>query len=444
MTIPETRYALARDGVCLAHQVIGDADIDLLWLDGLRGNLEVMWEQRDYASFFTKLSRTFRVIRFDMRGTGLSDRGIPPPSLEAHMDDALTVLEAVGSQRTIICGHNWGSSVAALFASTFPRRTRGLVLIAASARNRWAPDYPWGFSDDEWEASLRLIRTTWGTEAYAAYETAAAAASMIDDRDFIRLAAKAHRHWVGPTGALALNQYFYDSDVREVLRSIRVPSLVVAKEWERPEEDEYVASLIPGARLVRLPGADWLAWLDEQDAMVACIASAAATPVGEGQYDRVLATFMFTDIVASTARSSELGDHAWGGLVEAHHGIVRHLLAKHRGVEVDTAGDGFFATFDGPARAIRCAQEIERDIRQLGLEVRAGVHTGECETIDGKVGGISVVIGSRIGALAGASEVLVSQTVKDLVAGSGLTFESAGEHELKGVPNPWRLYRVLP
>ena len=443
MEIPETKYAKTVDGVNIAYAVIGEGPIDLVWLDGARGNLEVMWEQPLVSGFFTKLAAQCRVIRLDLRGTGLSDRGERPPNLETQMEDARSVLDVVGSHRTAIVGHGWGCSAAGMFASTFPERTTALVLISASARNRWAPDYPWGFSEEVFARSSRMVESGWGTEAYAAMELSFSATSMLGDLDYVRWVAKVQRHWVGPNAAAALEQQFWESDVREVLRSVQVPVLVVAREWEGPEEDEYVVGLIPDARLVRLPGQDWMIWVGDQDPVVAAIHDFLRADRPIRASDNVLATVLFTDIVGSTQRAAAMGDAAWRTLVEQHHGVVRALLDRFRGQEVDTAGDGFFAAFDGPARAIRCAMAIVDSVRPLGIEVKAGVHTGECEVIDGKVGGLSVAIGARVAAFAAPSELLVSQTVKDLVAGSGFTFEDAGEHELKGVPDRWRLYRVV-
>ncbi len=443
MEIPETRYAKTVDGVHIAYQVLGDGPVDCLWLDGARGNLEVMWEQPLVADFFTKLATRCRVIRLDMRGTGLSDRGERPPNLETQMEDARTVLDVAGSQRTAIVGHGWGCAAAGLFASTFPRRTTALILASGQARNRWAPDYPWGFTEEVWTHSLQMIESGWGTEGYAAMVLSLSAPSLLGDREYIRWEAKMQRHWVGPTAATVLEQQFWDSDVHDVLRSLQVPTLVLAREWEGPEEDDYVAGLIPNARLVRLPGQDWMMWVGDQDAVVTAIHGFLEAEPPRRESDTVLATVLFTDIVGSTQKAAELGDRAWRELLERHHSVVRAVLARFRGNEVDTAGDGFLATFDGPARAIRCAQEIRSALIPLGLEVRVGLHTGECETIDGKVGGIAVHIGARIGALAGPSDVLVSSTVKDITAGSGLVFEDAGEHELKGVPDRWHLYRVV-
>ena len=266
---------------------------------------------------------------------------------------------------------------------------------------------------------------------------------MLGDREYIRWVAKVQRHWVGPRAAAALNAQFSDSDVREVLRSIRVPTLVLARDWDSPEEDEYVAGLIPDARLVRLPGTDWTLWVGDQEAVVSAIHSFVEEAEPRRGNDRVLATTLFTDIVDSAAIATRLGDAGWRDLAERHSRRVRALLDESRGVVIDTAGDGFFATFDGPARGVRCALRVVELVRDLGIEVRAGLHTGECTTIDGKIGGLAVVIGARVGAVAAGSEVLVSQTVKDLVAGSGLLFEDRGEHELKGIPDRWRLYRVI-
>jgi class 3 adenylate cyclase len=443
MDVPETRYAKTPDGVNLAYQVIGDGPVDLLWLDGARGNLEVMWEQPLVSGFFTKLARRCRVIRFDKRGTGLSDRGERPPILEAEVQDARVVCDVVGSQLTTVAGHGWGCATAAMFATTFPRRATGLILAASQARNRWAPEYPWGFSEEVFDRSLAMIASGWGTEAYAALELTYNAPSKVGDRDYVRWVAKAQRHWAGPRTAVALEQQFYDSDVTDVLRSVRVPTLVIARGWEQPEEDDYVAALVPDARLVRLPGEDWMMWVGDQDSVIEAIHGfLRAEPLVDGS-ERVLATLLFTDIVGSTQRASSMGDRAFHELLERHHATVRATLDRYHGHEVDTAGDGFFATFDGPAQAIRCASAIAEAVRPLGIEIRAGVHTGEIELANEGVRGIAVHIGARIGALAGPSEVLASSTVKDLVAGSGLAFEDAGEHELKGVPDRWRLYRVV-
>ena len=443
MKTPETRYAKADDGVHIAYQVVGDGPVDLLWLDGARGNLEVMWEQPLISGFFTKLATLSRVIRFDLRGTGLSDRGEQPPNFETQMEDARAVLDVVGSRRTVIFGHGWGCAAASLFATTLPDRTKALILMSGSARTRMAPDYPWGFSEEDFERDLRLVGSAWGTEQHAAEEVFFSAPSLADNRDYVRWVAKVERHWVGPTAAVSLARQYFESDIRDVLRSVRVPTLIVSREWENSEEDEYFSDLVPEAREVRLPGRDWMAWVGDQDAIVATINGFLALEQPWREAGSVLQTLLFTDIVASTERQATLGDRKWKELLERHHALVREALSRWRGIENDTAGDGFFAAFDGPARAIRCAVEIVTRVRDLGLEVRAGLHTGECELFDGKFAGIAVTTGSRISSLAAPSQILISQTVKDLVAGSGFAFEDAGEHELKGVPDRWRLYRVL-
>jgi len=265
---------------------------------------------------------------------------------------------------------------------------------------------------------------------------------MVGDRAYVRWVAKMQRHFVGPSAAIAFEQQAYDTDVTDVLRLVRVPTLVVAREWDNPEEDDYVAGLVPGAQLVRLAGRDWTAWVGDQDALIDSIHGFLDAPAPAATHDSILATVLFTDIVGSTEQQARLGDRGWKHLVEQHHLTVRAALSAWRGVENDTAGDGFYTTFDGPARAICCVQQIRDHVRDLGIEIRAGVHTGECELIDGKHGGIAVTTGARISALATSSQILVSQTVKDLVAGSGFTFEPAGEHNLRGVPDRWRLYAV--
>lgn len=440
---PETRYAQALDGASIAYQVLGDGPVDLLWLEGYRGNLEVMWEQPVVASFFTQLASFSRLIRLDVRGSGLSDRGHRPADLETQVDDIRSVLDVVGSQRTVVAAGGWGTAPASLFASTFPGRCRGLVLFAASARYRPAPDYPWGFSDEELERTVRMVDRSWGTEGYAAFQLSYDAPSMAGDRSFVRWYAKMQRHWVGPSEALELERRFADTDIRGVLPTISVPTLVLCREWDDPEEDEHVAGLIPDARLVRLPGRDWMVYAGEQAPVIDAIRGFVGVEDASAKSDTVLQTVLFTDIVDSTQEMARLGDRGWKDVVERHHAIVRGELSRFRGIEVDTAGDGFYANFDGPARAIRCALEIVRQMPELGIQVRAGLHTGECEVIDDKCGGLTVSLGARVAAKAGPSEILVSQTVKDLVAGSGLSFADEGEHDLKGVPDRWRLYRVV-
>jgi class 3 adenylate cyclase len=328
--------------------------------------------------------------------------------------------------------------MAALFAATYPGRTIALVMNGSYARRAWAPDYPWGETKEHHDAEVAAIERSWGTEEYVRNQFA----ELAGNEETIQWLAKLSRRSMSPGAAAAYERLFWQNDVRAVLPAIHVPTLVLHRAGDMPEANAYLAEHIHGAEHVQLPGEDHLPYVDQDSITNEIERFVRSVRDEESDLDRVLATVLFTDIVGSTQKASELGDRKWGDLLERHHETVRGLIARHRGQEVDTAGDGFFATFDGPARGLRCAQRIVQAVQPLGLEVRAGVHTGECATIDDKVGGLGVVIGARVGALAGPSEVLVSQTVKDLVVGSGFTFEDAGEHELKGVPDRWHLYRV--
>lgn len=443
MEVPETRYTIADDGVHLAYQVFGDGPIDQFWIHALLGGLEVLWEYPPYVALQSKLASFSRVIRHDMRGTGLSDRATSLPDLETQVRDMSTVLDAAGSHSTVLVGVANGGHAAASFAVTHPRRTQSLVLFGTPGRSTETDDYPWGCSDDQVARELKQIAATWGREAYAASSVAENQPSHSLDRGSIKWLAKMQRHWVSPGSAVELTRRSYETDARGILSSLRVPTLVLAREWDAPEEDEYVANLIPDARFVRLPGDEHAPLQGDQDPLVAAIRDFSGAAGALSSTEPALKTVLFTDIVASAEREADLGDRDWKILLERHHQLVRDKLTRHGGEEMDTAGDAFYATFDGPARAIRCALSIVEAAREFGLEVRAGLHTGEVIVIAGKLGGITVAIGSRVAALAGASEVLVSQTVRDLVSGSGFSFEDAGEHDLKGIPNRWRLYRVV-
>jgi pimeloyl-ACP methyl ester carboxylesterase len=451
MEIPETRYAKTADGVHVAYEVTGDGPTDIVFVMGWTSHIELMWAEPSLARFLRRLASFSRLILFDKRGMGLSDR-VPDdrlPSLEVRMDDARAVMDAVGSERAVVMGVSEGGPMAMLFAATYPERTIALTLFGTGARWRPSPDYPWSVvSDEEFEPQLETMERLWGTREGAAVELRQwAAPTLAEDPQMVSWFADYVRHAASPGAAVALERMNREIDVRPALPAIHVPTLVLARDDDlafRVEETRWVAEQIRGARFVSFPGVDHLFWVGDQDRLLDEI-ERFVKDVGnaEADLDRVLATVLFTDIVASTAKMAELGDRAWRDLVERHHGIVRALLGRFRGKEVDTAGDGFFATFDGPARAVRCAEAIADAVTDLGIEVRAGVHTGEVETINGRMGGIAVHVGARVSALAGPSEVLVSQTVRDLVSGSGLNFEDAGEHDLKGVPGPWRLYRVL-
>ena len=429
----DIRYARS-GGVSIAYQVVGDGEVDLVFVPDYVSNLVYGWETPYFRGFYDQLAERFRLILFDKRGTGLSDLGGGFPALETRMDDVRAVLDATGSSSAVLLGSHDGCSMAALYAATYPERTRALVLFHPVAHD---PAMQTEASRDE----LARLRETWGTQELADEILEEATPSLVGDQEFREWFTNWLRVGASPSVAYALNRAWFETDLRDVLPSIRVPTLVLYRDVHA-ELAREVAGSIPGAKAMRVSGADYgELWLspeipDEVERFV------AGEPVAEVP-DTVLSTVLFTDIVGSSAKAAELGDRAWRELLERHHALVRRELARYRGEEKDTAGDGFFATFDGPARAIRCADAIVNGVRDLGLEVRAGVHTGECEVHEDKVAGLAVVIGARVAAAAGGGEVLVSQTVKDLVAGAGLDFEERGEHELKGVPGTWRLHAAV-
>ncbi len=388
-----------------------------------------------------------RLIKFDKRGTGMSDPVSGAPTLETRMDDVRAVMDAAGSRRAALFGLSEGASLSALFAATYPDRTAALVLRSAVARTLWAPDYPWGSTEEAYQRRVERELRIYGPRAQALEAIRALGEFEDEEReaflDYLRYGASP-----GMLEALLLMNK--EIDIRRVLGAVRVPTLVLHGSEDRVvplEAARYLAERIPGAQLVEIPGAGHLA-MGEAARKINAAVKQFLTDVWEAggwddaEPDRVLATVLFTDIVGSTDRAIELGDRAWLDLLERHHALVRRELVRFRGREIDTAGDGFFAAFDGPARAIRCARSIVRGLREVGLEVRAGLHTGECEVADGKVVGIAVHTGSRVAAHAGPGEVVVSSTVKDLVAGSGITFVDRGAHELRGIPGDWRLFAV--
>jgi pimeloyl-ACP methyl ester carboxylesterase len=449
MDMPETRYAKTADGVHIAYQVVGEGPIDLVYVSGWISNVDLNWTSPDYARFLRRLASFSRLIIFDKRGVGLSDR-VPDkelPDLETRMDDLVAVMDAAGSRRAVMFGESDGGPLSALFAATYPDRVLGLVMHGPDVRAAWAPDAPWGMTTEDFSAEVEKIERGWGTGRFERGFLEEMAPSMVGNQEFLNWTTTYFRQSASPGAAMALNRMWYAIDIRDVISAVGVPTLILNRTsaiLNPVEESRYLAERMPGAEYVELPGADHLPWVGDQDALLEHVERfVSSTRDVEAELDRVLATVLFTDIVDSTAVAVASGDAAWKALAERHHGIVRAQLARYRGVEVDTAGDGFFATFDGPARAVRCAREIVQTVKPLGIEVRAGVHTGEVESINGKAGGVAVVIGARVGAIASASEVWASSTVKDLTAGSGLTFEDAGKHELKGVPDRWHLYRVV-
>lgn len=429
---PDVRYARS-SGVSIAYQVVGVAKADLVFVPDFCSNLVYGWESPYWRPFYERLARSFRLILFDKRGTGLSDLGGSFPTLETRMEDVRAVLDAVGSRRATIFGSHEGCSMATLFAATYPELTVALALFHPSL-----PE----FKDPEEERSLPTIRERWGTQEFCD-EILTDVCPTLAATDEGRLwFANWLRVGASPAMGYELNRAFVQTDLRDVYASVRVPTVVLYRDTPLASDESLaVAARIPNARAMRVSGSDyWGVFLsfDIADELEHLVAGEVAPMVPES----VLTTILFTDIVASTERASELGDRGWRDLLQQHNATVRRELGRFRGLERDTAGDGFFATFDGPARAIRCAQAIIDATTPLGLELRAGVHTGECELHEGKVAGVALAVGARVCATAGAGEVLVSRTVKDLVAGSGLTFENRGSRELKGA-GEWELYSVV-
>jgi pimeloyl-ACP methyl ester carboxylesterase len=436
---PQTRYAWNGDN-SLAYQVVGDGPVDLVYLQGYLSNVELNWEHPAFARFARELARFSRLIVTDRRGLGCSERFTPAdiPPIETLVDDLLAVLDATGSERPAIFATGDCGFIAMPFAATHPDRVAALILHGTWATWRKSEEFPWGWTEEELaegakEACLSLDGT-WSRRTNP---------SLTADEQGLAWCNKYERVSCTPGGCLADAWRFNGTDVRGVLPSIQVPTLVTyrADDEEDAPPNRDLASRIRTGILVELKGFDHFPWAAYQDEVIREVERfLASVRAEEADLDRVLATVLFTDIVGSTEKVAEVGDAGWRDLVERHHATVRALLARYRGREIDTAGDGFFASFDGPARGVRCAEAAVEAVRPLGIEIRAGVHTGEVETIGEKVGGIAVSIGARLGALAGASEVLVSQTVKDLVAGSGLEFEDRGEHALKGIPGAWRVF----
>jgi pimeloyl-ACP methyl ester carboxylesterase len=438
---PETRYAKSGE-VNIAYQVVGDGPFDLVWVPGWISNVEESWEVPEYSHFLERLASFARLILFDKRGTGLSDRVSNDrlPTLEERMDDVRAVLEAAGSERAAVLGASEGGNLSILFAATYPERVRALVLAAIYAKRIWSPDYPWAPTPEEREREHQTLERDWA----GTMDLAELAPSALADPALAKRIATFFRRSASPGAAVALNRMNTEIDTRAILPTIAVPTLVVHRAGDRNvkvEEGRWIAAQIPGAQFVQLDGDEHLVWVGD-DTLLDEVES-FLTGVRRGpEPDRQLATVLFTDVAASTETAARLGDRRWRELLGQHHRLVRLELERFRGVEIDTAGDGFFATFDGPARAIRCAVAIRDRLRSIGIEIRAGVHTGECEVAGGSVRGIAVHTGARVAGQAHAGQVLVSGTVKDLVAGSGIVFTDAGARELKGV-GVWHLYAVV-
>jgi class 3 adenylate cyclase len=440
--VPETLYARSGD-VNIAYQVLGEGELDLVYVPGWVSNIEFMWTYPPFAHFLTRLTGFSRLISFDKRGTGLSD-SVPLdrlPTLEQRMDDVRAVLDAVGSERAALFGHSEGGNMCMLFAATYPERVEALVMLAVFAKRLRSDDYPWAPTAESREVDARELEEQGWVDIDLSYY----APSKGGDPEFERWMRAWLRNGASPRAAAALLRMNSRIDVRDVLPTVRVPTLILHRTGDRDvnvEEGRYLAERIPGARFVELPGDEHVIAAGDVDRLADEIEEFLTGVRPAPEADRVLTTVLFTDIVGSTDRAVALGDREWRNLLERHHALVRGQLERYRGREVDTAGDGFLATFDGPARAVRCACAIRDALRAIPLDVRAGVHTGEVQLRGDGVAGIAVHTGARIAALAGPGEVLVSRTVTDLTAGSGLVFEPRGEQELKGVPGPWQVYAV--
>jgi pimeloyl-ACP methyl ester carboxylesterase len=436
---PKTRYAKSGD-VHIAYQVLGDGPIDVVWVPGFVSNVEYDWEHPRPARFFRRLASFSRLIRFDKRGTGLSDR-VAIPTLEERMDDVRAVLDAVGSTRATLIGVSEGGPMSLLYAATYPERTSALVLYGSYARRAWAPDHPYGVTWERMDGILETFEKDWGSSVAMDIWSP----SILGDESYKQWRATYLRLAASPGAAIAVMRMNMEIDVRHVLPIISVPTLILHRNGDRltpVEQARYMAKRIKGAKLAELAGVDHTPYVGDSDALIDEIEEFLTGIRHGAESDRILATVLFTDIVGSTKRAAAMGDRNWGELLEQHHAIVRRELARFRGREVNTAGDGFLIAFDGPGRAIRCAMSISRQVRSLGIEIRAGLHSGECETVGGNLGGIAVHIGSRVAGTATAGEILVSSTVKDLVVGSGISFEDRGLHALKGVPSEWHLFAV--
>src|SRR5438094_2104085 len=445
MSSPPTQYAKSGD-TSIAYQVVGNGPIDVVLVLGFATHLELQWELPSFARFFDRISSFARLIIFDKRGTGLSDPVTEAPTLEQRIDDVRAVMDAAESERAALFGISEGGPMSALFAATHPDRATALVLHGAMGRTTEAPDYPWATPAEALrESAAEFIAPYWGQQAQGMVELFAP--SFADSPEAVEFTARIERSAASPAMVQQIFEMFLDIDVRAILPTIHVPTLVLHRRGDRVvnrRAGEELAAQIPGAQYVELPGIDHLPWAGDSDAVLGEIEQFLTGTRSVAEPDRVLATVMFTDIVGSTERAGELGDSRWRELLAAHQVAVRRELMRFRGREVKALGDGYLATFDGPARAIRCGRAIAEEARSIGLEVRIGLHSGEVEVMEEDVGGIAVHIAARVGALAAGGEVLVTSTVKDLVAGSGIRFEDRGTKPLKGISDEWRLFAAAP
>jgi class 3 adenylate cyclase len=434
------RYAKSGD-LNIAYVVEGDQPLDLVWIPPWISQVEYLWAEDSLTRVMDRLTQFARVITFDRRGSGLSDPLAGAPTLEEQMDDVLAVMDAAGCERAAIAGTLEGGPMAAMFAATYPDRVSALILYAAFSRATWAPGYEFAWSAEERQVRMDELVKHWG-EGWVA---AGVAPSRMADPDFLEWAGRLERLAASPSTIQRIFDLIGEFDVRDVLPSIRVPTLVlhrVEDTFIKIEHSRYLAERIPGAKLIELPGGDNMYSLGDSEALLGEMEEFLTGERHRTEPDRMLATVLFTDICNSTEHMARMGDRGWRYMLERHDALFRRSLERHRGREVKHTGDGFLATFDGPARAIRCAADHAESVASLGLEVRAGLHTGELEVMDGDLGGLAVHIAARVMDRADPCEVLVSSTVKDLVVGSGIAFQERGAHELRGVPGEWQLFSV--
>jgi class 3 adenylate cyclase len=442
MTAPVTHYVKS-DDVHIAYQVVGDGPQDLLFVPGFVSHVEALWQVPARSAFFRRLASFSRLILFDKRGTGMSDRGSQIFTLEQRMHDVSAILDEVGSERAALFGVSEGGPMSLLYAATYPDRTSALILYGTYARHSWAPDYPCGWNDERWERFFETLERNWGTPQ--GISLGMWGPSLAHDPDIAEGVASYFRTAASPGAAVAIMKMNREIDIRHILPAIRVPTLILHRAGDRVidiESARRMAQEIAGAQLIELPGIDHLYAVDG-DTILNHVEQFLTGKCHSQGRERVLATVLFADIVGSTERAIALGDHSWRELLAAFHAKVQEMLRNFNGREVNTAGDGFLAAFDSPARAVRCAGAIREAVRSLDLEVRCGLHTGECEVVGEDLAGIAVHIGARVAAQAAPGEVLVSQTVRDLVAGSGLKFAERGVHTLKGIPSEWRLFQAI-
>lgn len=438
---PETNYAKSGD-VSIAYQVLGKGVVDLVYVMGWVSNIEYYWQESLMNHFLKRLSSFSRLIVFDKRGTGLSDKVTELPTLEQRMDDVRAVMDAAGSEKAALLGVSEGGPMCALFAATYPERTTALIMYGSYAKRIRSDDYPWAPTNEQREVFYDTLKSGWG----GVVDLDDLAPSVMNDERFKQWWASYLRHSASPADALALAKMNTEIDIRHILTAIHVPTLIMHRsgDGDSPVDgSRYMAQQIPNAKFIELTGVDHLPWVGDAEKLLNEIEIFLTGELHPVEPDRILATCLFTDIVGSTEKAQSLGDERWRSLLQSHNEVVRNQLRHYRGREVKTTGDGFLATFDGPARAVRCACAIRDELRQMGIEIRAGLHTGECEIMDNDIGGISVHIAARIMSKASAGEVFSSGTVKDLVAGSGIKFESRGLFSLKGVPGNWEVYSVV-